>query len=601
VIFIMQILNSNKVTATLTVLGIIAVSILLSQDWQDEAAKEHADQIYTNAEVVTINPLQAEAQAVAVKNGRIIAVGSNKEITQFKGASTEQYDLSGYTLMPGFIEPHTHPIASAILIEPKYERFSRRFLTPLIDLSGFSHPNPESLFQRLKLAVEAAEPGEWVLAFGLDPLLTKGLIPPDRHKLDEIAPNNPVFILSQVMHTAYVNSLALEKSGLDKSTVDPSGGHFEREADGNLSGILHESAIATIKYQDEAGLIEKLSQAWAARTALIDQYQTFADAGYTTIGVPGPVAMFEGYLDLLEHVASRESSPLRSYVYPMVDEMPKTDYTPGYQNGRFHVLGVKIYLDGSPWTGAMATAEPYLENTFTQDIIKMKRGNRGLLKETRRSLQQKVRDAHETGWQIAIHSHGERAHTEALDALENAQKQFGKKALRHRLEHLGLIRYEDLKRAAELGATPSFFIDHVYYFGEAVKNLLLGPERAERFMPLRWATELHDQVSIHTDNPATPIDPMRALKTSVTRVPRFSNESMSASQKMSVEDALEAITIDAAWQMHAEEDIGSIEVSKRADFTLLSANPRTTEPENWHKIKVLGTWLEGEQVSGASL
>ena len=453
----------------------------------------------------------------------------------------------------------------------------------------------------MQLAVDAAAAGEWVIAFGLDPLLSKDLIPPDRHRLDKIAPDNPVFILSQVMHTAYVNSLALQRSGLSSATPDPQGGHFERDADGQLTGIIHEAAIGAIDHQGDIGWIEKIQKALAARTALIKQYQRYADAGYTTIGIPGPVAMFDGYLKLLEHVASRDDSPVRSYVYPMADAIETSGYQPGYNNGRYTVVGVKIYLDGSPWTGAMATAQPYLDNDFTANIIKMPKNNLGILKHSPDTLYQQIDKYHNQGWQIAIHAHGERAHNLALDTLAKVQQQSSITGRRHRLEHLGLITRENLARAADLNITPSFFIDHIYYFGEAIKTQLLGAERAERFMPLAWATELHQRVSIHTDNPATPLSPMRALRTAVTRIPRFAQQPLNTRQQMSVADALEAITIDAAWQMHAEDKIGSIEVGKQADFTLLSANPLKQKPRDWMNIEALGTWLAGQQTSGKQL
>lgn len=547
-----------------------------------------ADTVFVGAQVITVNQSQARATAVAVKDGRIVAVGNKADINPFITEQTKVIPLKGKALLPGFIEPHTHPIAAAILGQ-------------LVDVSGFTNPTPEDVYQRLRQAVEDADDGEWILAFGLDPLLTEGLIPPDRYTLDKIAPKNPVFILSQIMHTAYVNSMALDLSSLTDDTADPSGGHFERDASGKITGIVHESAIGLVRHRQQGGWITKIKEALKVRSDLMAQYQNYADAGYTTIGVPGPVPMFEGYLDMLEHVASRSDSPIRSFVYPMADEMSKTDYQPGYSNGKYSVIGVKIYLDGSPWTGAMATAEPYLENSFTQDVIKMKKGNLGILKESPESLYSKIQNAHRQGWQLAIHTHGERAHDLALDTIENVQREQGKKKLRHRLEHLGLITEQSLIRARSLDVTPSFFIDHVYYFGNAIRDKLLGSERAKRFMPLAWANKYHERVTIHTDNPATPLGAMRALRAAVTRIPRFESESFNSQQKMTIQNALEAITIDAAWQMHADHDIGSIEVGKRADFTLLSANPFEIEAEKWLSIKPLATWVDGKQVSGESL
>ena len=543
-----------------------------------------ADTIFVNGDVITINPKQPLAQAVAIKGDRILAVGSAQALALLVGPNTQRIDLQGAALLPGFIEPHTHPVASAMLAD-------------WVDVSGFTNPTPEALFKRLEDAVAEAAPGEWVMAFGLDTILTQGLIPPNRHKLDSIAPNNPLFILSQVMHTAYVNTQALEVSNLSLNSPDPAGGHFERDASGEATGILHEDALKAISISGDIGLLGRVMQALDARQAFIRQYDRYAQAGYTTIGIPGPIALFPGYLQLLEHVASRSDSPIRSFVYPMAGEIEKTDYYPGYRNGRYEVLGVKIYLDGSPWTGGMATAEPYLQNDFSRDIIKMPENNRGLLKHSREAFRQLVDKYHNDGWQVAVHAHGERAHDLALDTIEKVQRVSPVNNRRHRLEHLGLITRENLVRAAKLGITPSFFIDHIYYFGAVIKNRLLGEERAERFMPLAWANEVHDRVSIHTDNPATPLDPMRALRTAVTRIPRFAQQPINTAQQMSVINALEAITIDAAWQLHAEDELGSIEVGKQADFTLLSTNPLEVNPVQWNTIKPLATWIAGQRVA----
>lgn len=575
----------SPISLGLTACGlIITACIIYSQLPLNSNQSQYAEMLFINGDIVTINPEQPTAEAVAVSQGKIIAVGSQTELAVFLGPDTDTIDLKQQTLLPGFIEPHTHPVASALLSE-------------LLDLSGFTNPTPEAVFARLQEAADNTEPGEWIVAFGLDPLLTKGLIPPDRHKLDTIAPNNPVFILSQVMHTAYVNSLALQRSEVSLNTPDPDGGHFERDAQGQLSGIVHEAAISAVKPSTDVGFVKKIQQALAARTALIGQYQDYANAGYTTIGIPGPVAMFDGYLKLLEHVASSNSSPLRSYVYPMADEIEKTDYYPGYTNGLFNVIGVKIYLDGSPWTGAMASKEPYLSNNFTDNILKIKKGSRGILKQSPEKLLQQVEKFHNAGWQIAVHTHGERAHDLILDTLAKVQQSSTVSGRRHRLEHLGLITKNNLERAAKLGVTPSFFIDHIYYFGDAIETKLLGLERAQRFMPLAWAAQYHERVSIHTDNPATPLGPMRALRTAVTRRPMHSDKALNVNQQMTVDNALEAITIDAAWQMHAEDKIGSIEVGKQADFTLLSANPHKVDPIDWAAIKPMATWVAGEQTS----
>ncbi|MEO0367950.1 MAG: amidohydrolase family protein [Pseudomonadota bacterium] len=566
----------------LLLVGLVMVLCAVAA-WSDYRQPHKAHVIFTNAEVLTMDALNPKAAAVAVHGDQIIAVGDEAMVRKHESWFTRSIDLEGQTLMPGLVESHTHPVAASILYD-------------WLDVSGFSHPKPDGVWQALQEAVAQAEPGEWIYAFGLDPLLTAGIQLPDRKQLDEIAPDNPLFILSQVMHTVYFNSALLAAVDLDESAADPQGGHFDRYDNGSLNGVAHENAIGMLIGTNEQGLFERLAQAWGVRKAMISQYEQYAAGGITTIGVLGPVPMFEGYLGFLEHVATRRASPLRTIVFPLTEELEKSGYELGYQNEHYQVTGVKLHLDGSPWTGGMATREPYEQNEFTQGVLKMSPDNIGLLKYSAEEFTRKYLDYHEAGWQIAVHTHGERAHQLLLDTVDNVLAVSPREDHRHRMEHLGLLDLPDIKRAAQLGVTPSFFIDHIYFFGTAIEDVLVGKERAERFMALQWATEHHERVSLHMDTPATPINPWRAMRTATTRIPRFATAPLNESQLMSQQDALEAMTIDAAWQLHMDDEIGSIEVGKQADFVVLSKNPLALPADEWMKITAQETWLAGERV-----
>ena len=533
--------------------------------------------------IVTMDVANPIATHVAVHGETIVAVGDQSAVAPHKRWFTQTIDFGEQTIMPGLIEPHTHPILGAIFSE-------------WLDVSGFTYPQSDDIYAALRGAIAKKAEGEWLFAFGLDPILTPDLVAPTRATLDEIAPDNPVLIISQIIHTAWVNSAALRLAGIDESVVDPVGGHFERDASGRLNGVVHEEAIKMLLVQTDSGWLAKLEQVLKTRSSFIRQYNAYANAGITSIGVLGPAPMFDGYLDFLEHIATRKTSPLRTFVMPLAGELEKAGYPLNYQNDKYHVVGVKLHLDGSPWTGGMATKEPYLMNEFTQGTLKMKEGNRGILKYTPGDYIEKVVNYHRDGWQVAVHAHGERAHQLALDAYEAAQLAFPREDARHRMEHLGLLQASDIDRAAELGITPSFFIDHITYFGPAIRDLLLGEERANRFMPLGSATKRIEHVTLHMDSPATPINPWRMLRTAITRIPRFSDVPLNTDELMSKQDALEAITIDAAWQLKQEDRIGSLEIGKQADFVVLNKNPLTTEATQWDTIAARATWLAGKPV-----
>ena len=561
----------------------IALLVVWGISFSEYRALGSAHVIVRADRIITMDPQRTLATHLAMKDERILAVGSASDIELHRRWFTREVEYSDATIMPGLVEAHTHPVLAAVFHN-------------WLDVSGISYPRSEQVYAALKRGIAERSKGEWVFAFGLDPVLTKDLELPDRDLLDELAPDNPVFIISQVIHTAWVNSAVLAAAGIDDSVQDPPGGHFERDANGRLTGVVHEEAMKMLLVPTETGALATLKQALGVLIDFSDQYLRYSQQGVTSIGVLGPAPMFEGYLSMLEWVGSSRRSPLRTYVMPLEGEIEKTDYSPGYQNGRYRVIGVKLHMDGSPWTGGMATMDPYLVNDFTRNILGLPAGHRGILKHTPDEFRQLIAEYHAAGWQLAVHAHGERAQTLVLDAYEAALTEVPRSDHRHRIEHVGLLRESDMNRMQILGVSPSFFIDHIYYFGPTLRDDLLGAERASRFMALKSATDRLERVTLHMDSPATPIDPWRMLRTATTRVPRDESIALNGAQAMSVMDALEAVTIDAAWQLHADAEIGSLEVSKYADLVVLSENPLSLAPSQWHRIKTRAVWVGGQVI-----
>jgi hypothetical protein len=404
-----------------------------------------------------------------------------------------------------------------------------------------------------------------------------------------MAPENPLFIIAQTLHSGFANSLTLEAAGITKDTPDPEGGYFDKDENGELTGLIVEVgamtkiADATPKYPRAAYLY-----------LLTKQMETYSKAGYTTIVAPGLQPLIPKHIQSLQEVAEHPNAPVRVLTYPLFDRLEKTDFKPSEGNQKFKVLGPKFWIDGSPYAGGMAMNEPYLDNEFTRNKLGIKSGEKGHLTYDDERLFFLVDKFHKEGWQIAAHIQGERAAKQFLDAVEKAQQSFPRKDYRHRMEHNALVTSEQLKRAFRLGVTPSFYIDHIYYYGDALKEVIVGPKRASRFMPINSAKKAGHRFTIHTDSPSSPIGVLREMRVAVTRKTRSGKYVLGADEAITVDDAIKAVTINAAWQIFEEDTRGSLKVGKLADFTILSRNLKKIPPEEWKNVEIIGTYLSGE-------
>ncbi len=558
------------------VLSFFVSSLLILGAKDIYAQQNQADKIFLGGTIITVDDNNPQAQAIAVHNGKIQAIGGETEVSKFKGSQTEVIDLKGNTLLPGFIDIHTHPILSAMMEET-------------IDISGFNHKNQAEVMASLKKGIEEKGSGKWVLAYGWDPAILRDLEAPTLAELDQMAPENPLFIIAQTLHSGFVNSLALEAAGITKDTPNPEGGYFDKDENGELTGLIV-----------EVGAMAKFSKATpkyplAAYVYLLTkQMETYSKAGYTTIVAPGLQPIIPKHIQSLQEVAEHPDTPVRVFTYPLFDKLEKSDFKPAQGNQQFKVLGPKFWIDGSPYAGGMAMNEPYLDNEFTRNKLGIKPGEKGHLTYDDKRLSFLVNKFHKEGWQIAAHIQGERAAKQFLDAVEAAQQSFPRKDYRHRMEHNALVTSEQLKRAFRLGVTPSFYIDHIYYYGDALKELIVGPKRASRFMPINSAKKAGHRFTIHTDSPSSPIGVLREMRVAVTRQTRSGKYVLGHDETITVDDAIKAVTINAAWQIFEEDTRGSLEVGKLADFTVLSGNLKKIPPQEWKSIEIVGTYLAGE-------
>ncbi|MEH6495292.1 MAG: amidohydrolase family protein, partial [Pseudomonas marincola] len=219
----------------------------------------------------------------------------------------------------------------------------------------------------------------------------------------------------------------------------------------------------------------------------------------------------------------------------------------------------------------------------------------GALNFSPADLQAMISDYHAKRYQIAAHVQGERAARSVIDAISKAQKDNPNPSLRHRLEHNALITDELLTRAKDLNISVGFFVDHLTYYGDTLPKIF-GDDRMARYMPVKSAFDKGLIVTLHGDHPSTPIDPFLTLQTATTRLSRSGQTISGENEKISIYQALQAMTINAATQLGQDAEIGSIEVGKRADFTFLSSNPLTMAPGTLHTIEAMETWKDGQPV-----
>lgn len=533
---------------------------------QQAAPGDPADVIFSGGTILTMDDGMSRAQALAIRGNRIVAVGDAVHVQALAGANTRVVDLQGRTLMPGLIDPHMHFVFTAF--------------QDWIDVSPITTPDFATVWSRLRQGVAKAKAGEWVRAQQFDASITRDARSPTLAELDALAPNNPFFMQESNGHIAYANSLAFKAAGITRETPNPSGARFVRDQDGNLTGRLEEMAAqeAIIKIMPAPTAADML-----ARTrGLLD---VCASVGCTMVHDNG-IGLMAGMQDLalLDAATAGGKAPVRyrgMLVSTLMDEWEKAGIKPGRGNDFFCVDGIKAWADGSNQARTGYQRENYLGTN-----------TRGALNYTLEQVTEVIRRSHDGGWQVGVHANGDAAIDMVLDAYTAALRPAAKNDLRHRIEHCSVLHPEQMARMKQLGLSPSFLIGHVRWWGKAFRDRLLGPERARFYDPCASALAAGLRISLHSDWNVTPIEPLRYVEDAATRVMNEGGGVFFPDERIPVEAALRAVTIDAAWQCHMDDRIGTLQAGKLADLAILEQDP-TKASGAIGKIKVSETWMDG--------
>ncbi|MEL4181342.1 amidohydrolase [Roseateles sp. PN1] len=525
--------------------------------------------------ILTVNDQDESAQAMAIRDGLIVAVGSEAEVLALKGPRTEMIDLHGRVVLPGFVAAHEHPTLSAIFKSTH-------------DLSGFKHKSNAEVWAALREAVAQTPKGDWVYAGGIDAILTPDLQVPMRQALDQIAPEHPVLLISQTLHSAWANTKAFEKAGVKRDTPDPGQGAFyERDSQGEFTGFIAETRAIAPFITDLKSPLKLFGRYEAALDGYLAQgFTSVASLGYN---VPPLMARY---------VASKDLRPrLRQFFYLVEDELKYLPEVPQTDNPFFRIVGVKLWHDGSPYTGSMQTSAPYLDSPLARKLG-IPPGSHGEAMISVPTLAEKIKTYRTAGWQVAIHSQGDDSNREvaAAIALAGLPPSHGPLV---RVEHGVMMPSEVVQQFAALNVTPSFHINHILYYGDALRDAIIGSAAAEQLLPVRQASELGMHPTLHADSPMFPANGFSLMQTAITRL-SSSGRSINPAQAISIQQALRAMTRNGAYQLGIAHQAGTLEAGKWADFQIVDRNPYAVPPQELSQLKTLGVFVAGRLSYGAS-
>ncbi len=556
------------------------------------SAQEMADLVFTGGSVFTADPSRPRAEAVAVRDGRIVAVGSDAEVRDLVGAGAEVVDLRDKMLLPGFQDAHVHSPSGGL------DRL-RCDLSDLHTRNGY--------LERIRSYAESRPDVEWVLGGGWAMDVFPGGTP-TAAELDAVVSDRPAFISNRDNHGAWVNAKALDMAGVTRDTPDPADGRLERDEAGNPTGTLHEGAMLLVQRlippaspeERERGLLT--GQAYlhslgitAWQDAIVGKYATVPDSFDTYVALAGRGELTARVVGALWFERGRGEE--------QVDELLEKRARGNV--GRFQATTVKIMQDGVCENFTAAVLKPYL------DAGGKPTDNTGISFFEAEALKGYVTRLDREGFQVHFHAIGERAVREALDALEAARRSNGPNDNRHHVAHIQVVHPDDLPRFAKLGITANAQPLWASYEPQMVDLTLpfLGPERSTWQYPFGALVRSGARLAFGSDWPVSSPNPLWEIHVAVNRTifeaypyaddERARTKPFLPEQRLDLETALTAFTMGSAYVNHLDDRTGSIEAGKLADLVVLDRDLFTEEPGAIADTKVLLTLVEGQKVHEA--
>ena len=536
--------------------------------------------VYRGGKIRTMNAAMPVVEAVAVKGGRILAVGRETDVAARAGLGARIVDLGGKTMLPGFIDCHGHLSLTALLMG--FQNLAPVPAGPVASITDIKN-------ELLKFRDETGGGrGGWILGANYDDSLLTEKRAVTRTDLDGVSTEQPVLAYHASLHVVVVNSYALDLLGINADTPDPAGGVIRRwPGTSEPNGILEEGAISLALPRLPEVSKEQLLD-------LLDKVQDQYAAWGITTAQDGATRRPD--YDLLTLAAERDRLKIDVVAYPFfthIDDLARGDVEMQKDYNGFKIGGIKLMLDGSPQAKTAWLTEPY--EVVPPGFASNYSGYRIVDDLTAANY---VDDAFARGWQVYAHCNGDAAADQFIAAVEKATKKHGLGDRRPTVIHAQTLREDQLDRMVGLGIMPSYFVTHTFYWGDWHRDSVLGSVRAARISPVRSTIERGMRYTLHNDSPVAPSD-CRMLLWSATNRRTRSDRVLGEEQRISTYDALRGITIDAAYQ-HFEDDIkGSIEEGKLADFVITAEDPEAIDSSRLRDLSIVETIKRGETIYAA--
>jgi predicted amidohydrolase YtcJ len=529
-----------------------------------------ADLLVLNARVWTVDAARPEAEAVAMRGDRIVAVGTTAELEAMRGPNTWVIDARGGFVMPGFNDAHIHLMTGGMQLDS-------------VDLRNA--PTPEEFARRIGERATITPPGEWITGGDWDEQRWGRPVLPTRALVDRLTPDIPVFVNRYDEHMALANSVTLRLAGITATTPDPPGGVIVKDAHGKPTGILKDAAMGAV-YR----VMPALTLARRER-ALQRALEHMASRGVTSVQDMGPE---QDDIDLYGVVADRGQLTARVRAVPpalrVVEHLSDHPAPQKAASAVLRVSGAKTFADGSLGSTTAFFFEPYADDPHM----------RGLLADEMQPLEgmrTRLVAVDRAGEQLCVHAIGDRAISMVLDLLGEVVAANGPRDRRPRIEHSQHLAFTDFARYARLGVIASAQPYHAIDDGQWAEKRI-GPERAKTTYAFRSFLDNKVRLAFGTDWPVAPLDPMLTLYAAVTRATLDGKRpgGWVPEQRVTVAEAIEAYTMGAAWAEFQEKAKGSLTVGKLADLVLLSDDPFKVAPERLRDLKVTTTIMGGKIV-----
>lgn len=531
--------------------------------------------LFRGGPILTVDAAFTVAEALAIRGDRILAVGTEAEVAAIAGPQAQIVDLQGRCLLPGFVEPHAHVIAGAVVAK----------IMDYVGMTRFATTD-QVVAHLADLAAQRPE-GAWIVARNFDPAVQTGLSTLTFAELDAVSTRHPVFVLNASGHLAYANRKAFEVAGIPPDVANPPGSEFVRDINGNLTGEMKNN----LAFLQVASAFPGLAETDPVE-ALIDLLADWGRLGLTTVSELSLGALSQSPADVQIMLAAaatgRLKARIRAYPFYTIDAAAwdAAGVRPG-DDPMVRVAGYKLVADGSNQGFTGLQRVPYLGTDST-----------GLAYMTPQDMAALALDRAGKGWPLAIHGNGD-AGIDMILATAAALQAAGIDPAENRLriEHCSMLNDDQIATMQQLGISASVLIGHVHFWGIAFRDVVFGPDRAQLLGRCRSMTDAGIGLSLHSDFMVTDPNPLHMIEMAVTRTtwkePDFV---LNPGERISVETALRAVTAEAARQLHSDHEVGSLEAGKFADLVILDADPRSVAPDQIKAIAVLQTWLNGERI-----